>query len=154
VIAPYLKSIDVLGCPSNPKNRPIPGKPARDYNSSQPGDNAFGWEVEPGQQMPISYAMNACATTWVPAACKNPTPGPPLRAAQVVRPADTILICESVASPVDIHAGWIWGACGQFFVHAIGKASNFISFDGHVKSKKWLDTLYRLPGTTGICVPI
>src|SRR5712692_94757 len=58
-IAPYLKSIDVLACPSNPYSRTIPGMPGRDRPS--PGMNAEGWEMEPEQRMPISYEMNACA---------------------------------------------------------------------------------------------
>ena len=39
------------------------------------------------------------------------------------------------------------GACFVFveeFVHQTGKQANFIFFDGHAKSKKWISTLYPL----------
>ena len=32
--------------------------------------------------------------------------------------------------------------CPGVFAHPAGKVGNFIFFDGHVKSKKWLSTLY------------
>src|SRR5436305_3763975 len=55
-IRPYLKSLDVLACPSNPFSRGIAG-----HGSNSPpkaGDNAEGWQSEPEKRMPISYAMN------------------------------------------------------------------------------------------------
>src|SRR4051812_41634027 len=62
---PYLKSVDVLGCPSNPNSRTIAG--VRAVHPPKPGSNAEGWELVPGQRMPISYNMNQCASTWYPA---------------------------------------------------------------------------------------
>src|SRR3989454_2319765 len=52
-IAPYLKNIDVLACPSNPFSHSLPGRPGNTGPSiqPQPGDNVEGWEVEPGLQM-------------------------------------------------------------------------------------------------------
>jgi prepilin-type N-terminal cleavage/methylation domain-containing protein len=96
-ITPYLKNIDVLACPSNPFSHSLPGRPGNTGPSiqPQPGDNAEGWEVEPGLRMPISYAMNACASTWYPADTPEGRASPPLRQGQLARPADTILIAES-----------------------------------------------------------
>src|SRR2546430_2192772 len=61
-IRPYLKSLDVLACPSNPNSRGIPGRP----NTGQPGGNSSGWELEPEQRMPVSYSMSSCTATWYP----------------------------------------------------------------------------------------
>ena len=100
--------------------------------------------------MPISYAMNSCASTWIPA--DDPRkPGPPLRLAQLTRAADSILIAEDQAEPYpDMYAAWLWGRaaggnlCPAIFAHPAGKVGNFIFYDGHAKSKKWLATLYPL----------
>jgi prepilin-type N-terminal cleavage/methylation domain-containing protein len=145
-IRPYLKSLDVLACPSNPYGRTVPGVPSS--IPSTPGSNAAGWEVEPEQRMPISYAMNSCAASWIPADDKHA--GPPLRFAEVTRPTETILVAENawgVADilPEDVIGGWHVGAmsnCANVFAHPAGKVGNFIYYDGHVKSKKWLATLY------------
>jgi prepilin-type N-terminal cleavage/methylation domain-containing protein len=51
-IAPYLRSIDVFACPSNPFRNPIAGTLC--VTPPVPGSNAEGWEVEPGQRMPAS----------------------------------------------------------------------------------------------------
>lgn len=100
--------------------------------------------------MPISYAMNSCAITWIPAEYKEA--GPPLRQAQLTRSADTLVICETTWGENSMHAGWMWnlegfahgGTCTGVFTHPAGKVGNFIFFDGHVKSKKWLSTLYPM----------
>jgi prepilin-type N-terminal cleavage/methylation domain-containing protein/prepilin-type processing-associated H-X9-DG protein len=146
-IRPYLRSVDMFACPSNPYSRTQPGLYA---NPAKPGTNAEGWELEPEQRMPISYGMNSCATSWIPADFKSPPPAPPLRVAEVVRPADTILIAEMQAHPwSDINAGGLFSSfagdvCDVVFAHPAGKVGNFIFYDGHVKSKKWLATLYPI----------
>src|SRR5436309_4689812 len=68
-IRPYLKSKEVLACPSNPTGRTIPGMPTPDARSLDPppGGNAEGWELEPDLRMPASYGMNSCAITYMPA---------------------------------------------------------------------------------------
>src|SRR5436305_8541205 len=78
-IRPYLKSLDVLACPSNPYSHPIAGHPGN--NPPKPGDNAEGWQSEPEKRMPISYAMNSCAETWYGAddATNGAKKSPPLR---------------------------------------------------------------------------
>jgi prepilin-type N-terminal cleavage/methylation domain-containing protein len=141
-IRPYLKTLEVLGCPSNPYSKSNPGQ-AGTGPPNRPGDNAEGWEVESEQRMPISYNMNSCATSWYPADNKNPMSGPPLHQAELVRPAETITIAETQWSPSDIHLGGLWGGfCFAYFAHPAGKVGNFIFYDGHAKSKKWLATLY------------
>jgi len=146
-VAPYLKNIDVFACPSNPHSKAVAGVPWKDVFPPPPGSNAEGWEVEPGQRMPISYGMNSCATTWFPADTKEGQSSPPLRMGQLARPAETILIAETLMPWPDTHAGWLWngdGTCNAVFAHPTGKVGNFIFFDGHVKSKKWLSTLYPM----------
>src|SRR5213593_2680465 len=83
VIGPYLKNKGVLACPSNPNSRPIPGVPSATTNGppKNAGANAEGWGYEPDKTMPISYAMNARAITWIPADDRNAPR--PLRVAQV-----------------------------------------------------------------------
>jgi prepilin-type N-terminal cleavage/methylation domain-containing protein/prepilin-type processing-associated H-X9-DG protein len=142
-IRPYLKSLDVLGCPSNPKSRTTPGVPGK--WPDQPGMNAEGWEWEPEQRMPISYGMNACSATWFPADGKGPgKPGPPLRLGQLARPAETFLVAETAFHFPDIHVSWLWDNCRGVFAHPTGKVANFVYYDGHAKSKKWMATLYPL----------
>jgi prepilin-type N-terminal cleavage/methylation domain-containing protein len=143
-IAPYLRNIDVLSCPSNPYGRTVAGVPGKDTVPPPPGANAEGWEVEPGQRMPTSYGMNSCATTWHPADTKEGQSSPPLRAAQLTRPGDTILIGETQAPWPDMDAFPIWGQCWSIFAHPTGKVGTFIFHDGHVKTKRWLSTLYPL----------
>jgi prepilin-type N-terminal cleavage/methylation domain-containing protein/prepilin-type processing-associated H-X9-DG protein len=151
-IAPYLKSIDVFSCPSNPFSRAVPGQFTRDATRLKPGDNAEGWELDPSLRSPVSYGMNTCAATWVPADSKNPKPTPPLSQAQVARPSDTILIAENQWAWADVHADWLWN-CGGLFAHPGGKMANFIFYDGHVKSKRWLSTLYPLNENNWELVP-
>jgi prepilin-type N-terminal cleavage/methylation domain-containing protein/prepilin-type processing-associated H-X9-DG protein len=152
-IRSYLKSLDVLACPSNPFSRTVPGQWARSPGAPRPGDNGEGWEVEPERRMPISYAMNACASTWYPADSPQGRASGPVRQAQLVRPADTFLLCEDTANTVAAFAVWglySTGACPAAFSHPAGRGTggagrgNFIFYDGHVERKKWLSTLYPL----------
>jgi prepilin-type N-terminal cleavage/methylation domain-containing protein/prepilin-type processing-associated H-X9-DG protein len=138
-IAPYLKNVDVLSCPSNPNNRAEVGSIAT--LPPLAGSNAEGWEFVPGQRMPISYNMNQCASTWIPADQKGTSP--PIRLAELTRPTETILIAESKWGTSDMGAEWLWNYCPAIMSH-VGKGANFVFFDGHAKTKKWLDTLYPL----------
>ena len=83
------------------------------------GGNAEGWQSEPEQRMPTSYALNSCAITWVPADSKSPPPGPPLRVAQVDRPAETIFISESLWPNADLFGEWLTNKdwCPGVFAH-------------------------------------
>jgi len=143
-IRPYLKSLDVLACPSNPFSHTVPGRPGPN-NPPKVGDNAEGWEVEPEQRMPISYAMNSCAETWYPADTAQGKQSPPLTMAQLARPAETICIAENTWPTADIHGEeWLQDECAGIMVHQAGKQANFVFYDGHAKSKKWLSTLYPI----------
>jgi prepilin-type N-terminal cleavage/methylation domain-containing protein/prepilin-type processing-associated H-X9-DG protein len=145
-IRPYLKSVEVFACPSNPFSRSIPGQFSSNSAMPQPGDNAEGWEEEPGSRMPISYSTNFCTGTWYPADTKEGQSSPPLRLSQVVRPSDTILIGETQWATSDVGPGPIFNASGIYcriiFAHPGSRLGNFIFYDGHVKSKRWLSTLY------------
>src|SRR5437763_9514576 len=77
VIRPYVKSLDVFACPSNPFSRTVAGMPGTAGNTV-PGMNSEGWQVEPEQRMPISYSMNSCASTWYPADTKEGRSSPAL----------------------------------------------------------------------------
>jgi type II secretory pathway pseudopilin PulG len=142
-IRPYIKSMEVYACPSNPFSRTIPGMPGAEPNTV-PGMNSEGWELEPEQRMPISYGMNSCASTWHPADSKEGRSSPPLRMAQLPRPADTILVSEAKTIWPDTHPYQVWAQCYAIFSHPAGKMGVFIFHDGHAKSKKWLSTLYPL----------
>ena len=80
-IRPYLKSLDVLACPSNPHSRAVPGIPLADPPT--PGSNGAGWEFEPGLRMPISYSMSSCSATWYPQNTPQGKSSPPLTQAQL-----------------------------------------------------------------------
>jgi prepilin-type N-terminal cleavage/methylation domain-containing protein/prepilin-type processing-associated H-X9-DG protein len=139
-IAPYLKNKGVLACPSNPFSKTLPGVPGRNAPTQPPGANAEGWEVEPDLQMPISYAMNSCAATWYPADDRRA--GPPTRMSELVRPAETIIICENSWPTAEAHGpDWLWAVCPGLHTHPGGKVANFIYFDGHAKTKKWMATM-------------
>ena len=56
--------------------------------------------------------------------------------------ADTILFGESKYPNSDMGAEWLWNICGGVFAHPGSKMANLIFFDGHVKTKKWLATIY------------
>src|SRR5437660_11332738 len=51
-VLPYLKSLDVLACPSNPNSRAVPGQ-FGPQTKPKPGDTAESWVMEPSQRMPI-----------------------------------------------------------------------------------------------------
>jgi prepilin-type processing-associated H-X9-DG protein len=94
--------------------------------------------------MPISYAMNSCATTWYPADTKEGRGSPPLRNAQLTRAADTILMSEIRTIWPDTHPAQLWSQCYAIFGHKSGGFGQFLYFDGHAKTRKWLATLYPL----------
>jgi prepilin-type N-terminal cleavage/methylation domain-containing protein/prepilin-type processing-associated H-X9-DG protein len=141
-IRPYLKNLDVFACPSNPSSRSVPGVPNTD-GPAKPGMNSAGWEWEPEQRLPVSYSMSSCTATWYPQNTKEGKSSPPLNQAQVVRPSETLFICESTWGNSDMHAAWLWTTCPGVFAHST-KTVNIIFYDGHVKTKKWLSTLYPL----------
>ena len=93
--------------------------------------------------MPISYGMNQCASSWVPADSKNPVPGPPLRLASVARPTETFIFGESTWATSDMGAEWMWSQCPGLFAHP-NHMTNLVFFDGHAKNKRWMDTLYPI----------
>jgi prepilin-type processing-associated H-X9-DG protein len=149
-LRPYLKGLDILSCPSNPYARTQPGLTA---DPSKPGTNAEGWELEPELRMPISYAVNSCATTWIPA--DDRSAGPPLKMAQLQRASETMLIVENQGLPYsDVVVHWLWqpGRCFGLFAHS-NKMSNFVFCDGHAKTKKWLSTLYPITENNWEAVP-
>src|SRR5206468_4170279 len=143
VIRPYVKSLDVFACPSNPFSRTVPGRPGTDVNTV-PGMNAEGWEVEPEQRMPISYSMNSCASTWYPADTKEGRSSGALRMAQLPRPADTILVAEQKTIWPDTHPYQLCLQSNAIFEHPVCKVGVFIFHDGHAKPKRLLSTLNPL----------
>src|SRR5438876_93658 len=127
-IQPYLKNVDVFGCPSNPFSRSVPGQSGG--ATPKVGDNALGWVWEPGERLPISYAMNSCTSTFYPADTREGKANPPLRMGQLSRPADTLIICESTWGVVDIEALDVWmpAYCPIMFAHKAGRSANFIFY--------------------------
>jgi prepilin-type N-terminal cleavage/methylation domain-containing protein/prepilin-type processing-associated H-X9-DG protein len=137
-LRPYLKNLEVLACPSNPFGKTQPGLYA---DPAKPGTNSEGWEYEPELRMPISYGMNSCAADHQPA---DTSKVPPTKLASLVRPAETMMIVENTALPyADMTVHWLWlpTRCFGVFAHST-KVANFIFYDGHVKSKKWMSTLW------------
>jgi hypothetical protein len=159
-VQPYVKNKGVFSCPSNPRGRPSgPGGPGATAHNG----NGEGWHSEPDRIMPTSYAMNSCATSWLPhnvswakqRAGADATP--PLQDAQISRPSETIAIGELTEIWSDINVNWVFsgkgpgGSCAWAFMHfgawPNGNPSapaNWIFWDGHVQSKKWAQTIYPL----------
>jgi len=155
-VQPYIKSKSVFICPSNPNAHLMAGTTA---NGNQ---NTQGWGAETDHILPVSYVMNANVSSWVPASSNVTWTDPkPLSDAQLVRPSDTIAIAEETISSYnngnadpDIHASWLWGeSCGNNppdrsgFEHyggypgGPGTMANFVYWDGHVKARRWSQTL-------------
>jgi prepilin-type processing-associated H-X9-DG protein len=111
---------------------------------------AEGWASEPSRSMPISYAMNSCATSWYPATDPQGRPEKvaPLNEAKVPRPAETIIIGENTWATADIHMEWTWGICNGVQTHfasrSAGGRANFIFFDGHAKNMKHAQTVFPI----------
>jgi prepilin-type N-terminal cleavage/methylation domain-containing protein/prepilin-type processing-associated H-X9-DG protein len=144
-VMPYVKNMGVFACPSNPESKRCPPDPNR--KSDPNGLCAEGWASDPSRSMPISYAMNSCATSWYPATDPNGRPEKvaPLTDAKIPRPAETIIVAENTWGTADIHMEWTWSICNGVHTHmstrAPGGRSNFIFFDGHAKSLKWAQTV-------------
>ncbi|MCX6367325.1 MAG: DUF1559 domain-containing protein [Armatimonadetes bacterium] len=137
-IFPYIKSVDVYACPSNPAGRRRDGAGA-----------AFA----PGGRMASGYGMNAIATSWVPADWG--WGATLLSEATITAPADLVLIGEAnyYDPTVDMGYGIIGGTCDQnrayqHFGNAAapnsGTPANWIFADGHAKSLKWKQTIIPL----------
>ena len=63
----YIDDVRVFSCPSNPVGRPTgPGAAGTGWHDTATR-NAEGWQYQPNQKMPFSYAFNSCASTWEPA---------------------------------------------------------------------------------------
>ena len=159
-IQPYIKSKAVFVCPSNPNAHLKPGTDAFGNQNTQ------GWAAESDHILPVSYVMNANVSSWVPAASDVTWTNPkPLSDARLIRPSETIAIAEETISDYnngnadpDIHASWLWGeSCnGEMaanrsgFEHyggypsGPGSLANFVYWDGHVKARRWSQTLIPL----------
>ena len=149
-IQPYVKNKNVFSCPSNPTPPKGPASAADWKNNSE------GWQSEPDKILPISYGMNSCVTTWLPANSAGPD-RKPLKEAQLSRPSHTIAIGEETGaqnccgSAPDVIPVIVWDQCGRAFQHYGGwpkgkpaTHGNFIFWDLHVKALKWTKTLYPL----------
>src|SRR5207244_1927725 len=76
--------------------------------------------------------------------CQKGPPCPLTLLSQLVRPTETLMIGEDQVLPfADIPVYHLCAQirCSHLFVHS-SQVANFIFYDGHVKSKKWLSTLY------------
>ena len=103
--------------------------------------------------MLISYSMSSCTSSYYTPFSKKGADTLPLRVAQVVRPADTLLIAESTWGQGDLNPDFLLRACPAVFSHPAGRMPNIIFYDGHVKSKKWLSTLYPLNQNNWVLEP-
>lgn len=158
VIQPYIKSFDVFSCPSNPNGKPIgPGTAGTGWNDLTTL-NAEGWQFTPNREMPMSYGLSSCASTWVPVNLSWATSDGQLSEsdAQLARPSGTIMVAEGTRGDSDINAQWIWNGDSNpnstnpynrdgMMTHVKwpgpGGKGNFLFFDGHVKAQTWAQTI-------------
>ena len=123
---PYIKSIDVFRCPSNPRNK---------EPDETGGDDKFGYTV-----FPVSYAYNG-TILWNSLGPNAPV----LREGMVQEPSRYIMLIESKSECSDMG---IWGfdANGAtsktfgFYVHP-NKRMQALYLDTHAKSTKFSQTL-------------
>ncbi len=132
-IYPYVKSTQIFQCPSNPQ---------KDYANGM-GSNGPGYP-----NAPASYAMNdRMGSVNFTAA----TVQPPLHEAGLDKSAQKIMIAEDSpptgTAPTPLYAYWDWGNTNGFetygFAGHLG-TSNWLFFDGHVKSMRPTATLAPL----------
>jgi prepilin-type N-terminal cleavage/methylation domain-containing protein/prepilin-type processing-associated H-X9-DG protein len=144
-IQPYTKNKGIMACPSNP-SAPPDGPGVGDNNGSN--GNAMGYYMEPDKTMSQSYAMNAGATTWFPSGDKNAGDAwvnfRPLKDAAINRPANLIAIGETTWTQGDFGMDWFLNNNSQCSQHALfahrayNGPANFVYWDGHAKSHKYL----------------
>ncbi|MDX1933659.1 MAG: prepilin-type N-terminal cleavage/methylation domain-containing protein [Capsulimonadales bacterium] len=170
VVQPYVKNTGIFSCPSNPNSRPLGPGPNTGWSDGA-SRNAEGYQFMPDRQFPISYGFNACASTWVPASVfreVDATNGWTTVAdngriaatdASIARPANTIMVAESIRTDADLNAEWMWSWKNdtdpynryRLYTHTKypgpGGKGNFIYFDGHVKARTWAQTI-TLNGVT------
>ena len=152
-ITPYLKSIDVFRCPSNP----LSGQP--DWNTH------FGYQAPGVPTYPASYEANRGNGVDEPFIDPPPGPGevaafPPdsltlVSLSDINSPAQVIGIAEATALNTDIqitNPDWAIpednDGHGNLFAGHTGR-SNFLFLDFHVKSMKPLATLDVRDGGSG-----
>jgi prepilin-type N-terminal cleavage/methylation domain-containing protein/prepilin-type processing-associated H-X9-DG protein len=147
-IQPYTKNKGIMSCPSNP-TAPPDGPGTLPNNSNDWNGNAMGYVMEPDHIMPLSYAMNAGATTWFCSGDKNPNdawvPKKPLKDAAINRPANLIAIGETTWRQGDFGMDWFLNNNSQcsktanaLYAHrAVNGPANFVYWDGHAKSHKF-----------------
>jgi prepilin-type N-terminal cleavage/methylation domain-containing protein len=117
---PYVKSIDVYRCPSNPLN-----KQGDETRNAEPTYPTF----------PVSYSYNGTILHM------NITRA--LRQSQIPEAARYILLVEARNLCADCTIGSLnqgWGMTGGFFVHPT-KRMQALYMDGHAKSTKFSQTL-------------
>jgi len=162
-LQPYLKNKQVLSCPSNPFGKPQgrgPNSGRADAQGWQPPHrNGEGWRSEPDLTMPISYSLNTVVTTWWPVhGSPNWVDTSPISDAKLGRSAEIIAVAECTWGTSDVHVGW-WDegqVCNQAnpqnsgWMRHMGEfpskdgPTNFIYWDGHVKSQTWRSTLFPI----------
>ena len=146
-VQPYLKNKQIYACPSNPRSNAA--GPGTNPNLEGSQGNAEGWQSEPDRRLSRGYAMNSCANDWRPA--DDRVYKGPLKDAELFHPASTIALAELTWEHVDVHPSWTWNEGCQasdpgLFQHfgGFGKEAthaNFTFWDGHAKSRKWIQTL-------------
>ena len=149
MISPFVKSIGVFQCPSNPKNY------AQDFNAAKPGS------TEPSE-MRASYAAARYDGTGLGGSHGAFLDDPvtqnsvPVTLAALQTPASTIEIVEATStfSEVDVTKLGYFDNCtdtgvyGCLFAGHRGRG-NFLFCDGHVKSLQPLQTVDSAEGGSG-----
>ncbi len=127
-VYPYVKSLQVFSCPSNPSNQ-------RDSLAN----NANDTPLNPADPFPFpsSYAVNRGPDQ--PFHDWNETPST-TTLAQLTAPASTIGVVESVYHYTDFIVTNVGTFNGGLFAGHTG-FSNYLFMDGHVKAMKPLSTL-------------
>lgn len=126
LIYPYVKSIEIFRCPSNPENETSA--------TDAPAD---------GIDISASYAVNYNSGTGL-GVFGNNDGRDIVHDAMVTFPSETISVAETTSTRPDIDMDDI-ALFGELYAGHIG-VSNYLFFDGHVKALKPLQTYYTGSG--------
>jgi len=121
-ISPYMKSVQILACPSNPYSSEIYWGDCVEQSQSVQDPyvpRSYGWPTctgDMGSATGFSYGWHS--------------PGVPL--AVINQPAQTLTTVETLSTCTDLCA---WCGGSAFYGHA--DQANFTFADGHAKSMRW-----------------
>ena len=150
-IQPYVKSVDVFKCPSNPNKNNF----AQDYYQGQccaagKGDGSIG--ISPSYGAPATFSTGSVSGLTAPDGFAMRDDGTPLNIAAINSPAQVIVVAETNSIYGDVaifNSDWANNPHVVFAGH-MGR-TNLLFCDGHAKSMTPLSTMNECDAAS--CTP-